>query len=100
MKKLKILALEYKLQWFDGGIMNVAGAHGLCNTCDLRIMIDKSGPLQRQRVTLLHEVMHAINDQLQLQEGGSDEDVSARLSTGLMAFAKANPKVWSWIFSS
>lgn len=61
--------------------------YGICDTNHLTIRLDDENNDQQMRQTLLHEVIHAINNHGRL---GLEEDTVERLTNGLLAFLLDN----------
>ncbi len=49
--------------------------------------------------TLLHEIMHAVMDNIDYKPGVAEENLVARLSVALLALIKENPKVVEYLRS-
>lgn len=99
--KIKILNLDYTVQWEKGEWHEETGNYG---TQDLRrqtIRVDKEATPQAQADTFLHEIVHAIFDAMGLAEKDMPEEpVARRLATGLCTVWKDNPKAFRWWQSS
>jgi hypothetical protein len=60
----------------------------------LQLAIDPGNPLHRVRETVLHETMHAVDDEYGL---GLEEAIVDRLSRALYATLRANPDLVKFI---
>lgn len=65
-----------------------------------RIYLDATMHPQRAAVVVLHELIHAINSVYGVTDESTEEQVTTQISTGLMAFWRDNPKVFTWLNSA
>ena len=65
MKKIKILGKDYKVEYVDANALG--GAYGDCCTKQAYIRINKETTKQHQEDTLLHEVIHIISEEVDLE---------------------------------
>lgn len=61
---------------------------------DLRIKVVLGLPLESEQDTVLHEIMHAIDDSVC---AGMREVQVRRMATAMLAFMKENPRVISYL---
>ena len=92
--KIKIGAHEYQVIRDDDGADEDA-RFGHCMPRRLRIYVDPRVPQSQQEETLIHEVLHAVCDQVRAfskQETGRDEEerVVQSLGHGIYQFLKDN----------
>lgn len=59
-----------------------------------RITVKKGQPLETEQDTLLHEITHALDSELNLKL--SEKQVRG-LATGILAILKDNPKVYQYL---
>jgi hypothetical protein len=86
MKSLRILGKTFEILWVD----EVAeDAIGMCETHRQRIAMMNGLPLDTERDTLLHEVIHAIDETM--GTGLTEQQVVA-LASGLLAVFNDNQK--------
>jgi len=78
MKKIQILGKEYKIEYVDN--KTLGGNCGDCNTEQAYIRINKETTKQHQEDTLLHEVIHIISEEVDLE---LTEPQTRRLATVL-----------------
>ena len=67
---------------------------GECDTDKQMITVLDGQPLESEQDTLLHEVLHAIDEMV---DAKLKESQVKRLATGLLAVLKDNPKLVSYI---
>jgi len=65
MKKIQILGKDYKVEYVDS--KSLGGAYGDCCTKKAYIRINRENTKQHQEDTLLHEVVHIISDEMDLE---------------------------------
>ena len=68
--------------------------HGRCVVDELAIEINPASPREHQQDTVLHETMHAIDEELGLKLNEHQVEV---LATVLFAWLQENPHVSSWL---
>lgn len=86
MKSLRILGKTFEVLWVD----EVAeDAIGMCETHRQRIVMMKGLPVDTERDTLLHEVIHAIDETMGTEL--TEQQVVA-LASGLLAVFNDNHK--------
>ena len=86
MKSLRILGKNFEILWVD----EVAeDAIGMCETHRQRIVMMKGLPLETEQDTLLHEVIHAVDETM---GSGLTEQQVVALASGLLAVFKDNHK--------
>lgn len=96
-KTIRVLGKEYRVEW-DAVIDNPdpeAITTGDNLQPILRIRIHKGLALDEERETLIHELVHAVENQLDLP---MSEKTVRRLSVGLYALLRDNPKLRSYLF--
>jgi hypothetical protein len=87
MNSLRILGKNFQVKWED----NVADdAIGMCETHRQIIRVEKGLPKETEEDTLLHEVIHAVDETLGL--GLSERQVIA-LASGLLAVYNDNQSI-------
>jgi hypothetical protein len=94
-KKIKILDLDYVIEWRDQDWSDQTGSHGQHSYTSQTIRVQRSTQ-QIEANTLMHEILHAVADGMSLSDESSEEDFVSRLATGLCAVWRDNPKVWAW----
>ncbi len=88
-ERIKIVGKRFRVQYLPE-VTNDAGepCYGTSDVTKQLILIEDGMPHERERDTLLHECIHAIDDQLNM---GLDEDQVARLATTILALLLDNP---------
>ena len=91
-KSVKICHLEYEIiPWKP--LEHEGEDLGVCLPHSLKIMVQDSVPLQVQKDTLLHEIMHAICYWYNVLDTDREEAVVSKISTGVLQVLTDNPKV-------
>lgn len=91
-EKLKILGKPFQVKWVSEGLD--AELVGECDSDKQVISIRDGQPLEQSQDTLLHEVIHAIDEAV---DAGLKESQVKRLATGLLAVLKENPKMGAFL---
>ena len=86
MRKLRILGMDYRVDVSPRNV-DAQNLRGQCNVEDCLIYITGEGDQQVMRETLVHEVLHAISERLNI---GLDEEKVRNLSVGLDAVMADN----------
>ena len=73
VKKIKILGVDFKVEEVEC-VSKEMLARGQINHLTCEIRIDKSMPEDAKKMTLMHEIMHAIFDLLGYSELEEDEE--------------------------
>lgn len=87
VKNIRILGLSYEIQEVEVVNKGVPRA-GEIDFLGQVIKIDKSLSDDRKQITLLHEVIHGICEQLQFDEVGDNEQVVQGLAVALHQILK------------
>ena len=74
------------------------GNHGITYARRQNIKIDADLPVGRQRVTALHEIIHAIVSELLPVQNELTEPQSYALAAGLFQVLADNPPLMAWLF--
>ena len=93
--KIKIGPIEYWVE-FKKNLQTPSGddLYGCVKFAESAIHIEAHMGHQRQRVTVLHEVIHAMFDQCGIPEM---EEHIASMSFSMLALLKDNPKFVAWV---
>ncbi len=75
-QKLKLCGVPYKLEFVPGaeyvltrgGEANEEGLCGAINYKNYTVRIDASRPVEEQRITLIHEIIHGVIKELSVRE--------------------------------
>lgn len=86
---LNILGKRFTVQW-----KTIGKDFGECDAKACRIKVDPNCGPDQQRDTLLHEITHAIDHEM---DTGMRERQVRLLATGLFQFMRANPEVIRWL---
>ena len=90
--EIHIGPLTYRVEMVEGlRADDDVRCHGLINHNELLIKIDKSSPPQKQYLTLWHEILHAIADQIGISQEDFGESIDTPLSLAIMGVLKQNP---------
>ena len=90
---VRVLGKTWSIHWPHG----LEDAAGLTNHASLRIDVDLDQPLEHLQDTLLHELLHTIDNELQLHAG---EKRVAAMATVLLQIMKDNPRIRKFIFGA
>jgi hypothetical protein len=85
--KVKILGKPFQIKWLTEGLDNALV--GECDSDRQAISIRDGQPLEQEQDTLLHEVIHAIDEAMGLK---LREAQVKGCATGLLAVLKDNPR--------
>ena len=91
--KLKILGKPYSVNYVTGEPL-AEDELGECNDNAQALYIREGQVLDNEQDTLLHEGIHAIDEQMQI---GLKEAQVRRLATGILSVLKDNPKLISYL---
>ena len=92
--RIKILGKVYDVDYVPEGTKGLEGDDcGICDSEKLYIAVKDGQPLQNEQDTLLHECLHAITHQMDVEKylGKYEEKIVRTLATGLLAVIKDNP---------
>jgi predicted restriction endonuclease len=87
MKNINILGLTYEIKEVDVVNKEVLRA-GEINYITQEIKIDKSLSTEKKNITLLHEIIHGICDQLQFDDLANNEQMVQGLAVALHQILK------------
>ncbi len=90
---LKILGKPFKVTFGNEAPLE-DGDMGDCSTEGQAITIREGQPLENEQDSLLHEVIHAVSDYMEIN---LKEGQVTKLATGLLAVLKDNPKFVSYL---
>ena len=95
-KVIKIGYKEYEIEKTDEIFEREFGeCYGLIKTSEEKIQISKKYNQNIQNAALIHEVVHAILDRLDLEELNSDEQKVNQIATELYLTIKNNPHIFT-----
>ena len=90
--KLKVLGKPFTVKWLTDGLDNELV--GECDSDKQVISVRDGQPLEQEQDTLLHEVIHAIEEAMGLK---MREAQVKGCATGLLAVLKDNPRLGSYL---
>ena len=91
--KLKIIGRTYTVEEVDGDLLNNLNVDGLCMPHEGRIVLAKGMSKELKRESLIHEICHAMWDQMGLSHGKlKEERVVDAFGKGFSAFIADNEK--------
>jgi|TARA_R110000751_G_scaffold96275_4_gene187864 hypothetical protein len=95
--EVDILNLTYTINWMkppeEAGAENL----GLCDFQAQVISVTKTLPRQSRAETLLHEIIHAINQGMGAPSKIDEEKFTTKMSIGIATTIKQSPEVFKWI---
>lgn len=86
--QITINGVPFKVEQIEDLTLEGKPHFGVYDPRNFRIQVDAALPSERQRVTLLHEVLHAVADDRNLELGEHTVD---QLAKGLYAVLASNP---------
>lgn len=95
-KSVKVLNIDYSIEWTGEDWRNQTSSHGQQSYERQRLIIQKGSP-QVEADTLLHEIMHAVADAMSLTDGATEEEFVSRMATGVLTVWRDNPILIKWI---
>lgn len=90
-ERIRILGKPFAVKWTDGLDADLVGE---CDTDKQVITILDGQPLESSQDTLLHELIHAVDEAV---DSGLKETQVKRLATGLLAVLKDNPRLVAFL---
>ena len=70
---------------------------GRCDYNNQKILISKNQASDTMRDTLLHEIIHAVHWLMGLADNSTEEEFTARTTTGLRSVMLQNPEVVNYL---
>lgn len=92
-ERIKILGKPFKVTYGTGAPLEELDM-GDCNTEGQALTIREGQPLENEQDCVLHEVIHAVSDYMEI---GLKEGQVTKLATGLLAVLKENPKFAAYL---
>lgn len=92
-EKIKILGKRFALRYVAAEPLD-AGLMGECDSDGQSILIREAQPLESEQDTVLHEIIHAVEEAMGLRMKESQVKGAA---TGLLAVLKDNPQLVSYL---
>lgn len=86
---LDVMGKRFRVQW-----KKLEKDLGMCEASKCLISVDPSCALEQQKDTLLHEVLHAIDHEM---DTNMRERQIRLQATGLLHFMRSNPEVIRWL---
>lgn len=91
MDKIRIVGFDYDIKKVDMPLVDNQGCFGIVDNIATVIELKKDNPPQKQAETLLHEILHAILFQFDVElEDDKEEKVVKALAKGLHQVVKDN----------
>lgn len=94
---VKIGPHRYDIHEVDGKWTEGEDAHGKCNTSTHEIWINNSYKPSHTLDTVIHEHLHAIWNQYDLNDKDEEEAIVHRLATGIVQTLVDNPELLKYI---
>jgi hypothetical protein len=92
-ERLRILGKRFTVQYSSGAPLD-DGLNGECDSDNQKILVRDGQPLESEQDTLLHEVLHAIDEAMGLKMKEAQVKGAA---TGLLAVLKDNASLGSYL---
>ena len=91
-----VSGLEYQIHWKEQVIgEDMSVIYGQCRSAELKICVSTNYPVARQRETLLHETLHAIEAECLAEQ--MTESAVKLVARGLFNWMRSNRSVVKWI---
>lgn len=91
---VKIRNMHYDVNTVDYTVLNGQLCYGLIDYNKLEIQIAKDIPLEKQRETLWHEILHGITNEYNIDLSNDDEeDIIDEISKGIVQVLHDNPEL-------
>ena len=94
---VKVGGHVYKIRKWDRRGARERARWGETSHRDLTIDIDEDCPEQRSKEVILHEVLHCVFCEWEIDHSGGEEKIVAPMSKGLIAVMRDNPKLFKWV---
>ncbi len=94
---VKIGARDYWIEDWHPTAASAVRKYGETDHQNFIIRVDTSFPRAQTADTLLHEILHAIWGERQLEDEDKEERTVATLASGLCAVMRDNPDLMPWI---
>jgi len=89
-ERIKIISKRYSIDWVDEGKSGLSPDEmGECDILHQKILMERGLAYDTQKVILLHEVLHAVSDEM-LADELSEEQVTG-MAKGILAVLMDNP---------
>jgi hypothetical protein len=95
---IKVGPFFYEVEVDDAKVPN--SLYGVCDKSEQKISLHTDQSDQRLRLSLLHEVLHALCDLANLDDDPVEERIVTQLSPVLLAVLLENPKLTSFLLHS
>jgi hypothetical protein len=99
-EKIKIISADYTIKKVDPSWVRESESRGQCDADSHTITIPETDIPSQTLDTAVHEIFHAIYDVMQLTDEDKEEAYVSRMSTGLIAVLRDNPKFRKWMWDS
>jgi hypothetical protein len=90
--QFRLFGKTWAIEW-----VKLPGKFGICDSDNCKVKINPSKGEEQQKDTAVHEVWHAISDELGLN---MKEDVIRRHSTAALSWLRDNPEVVQWLMET
>ena len=90
--KVAVLNQDFKVEWLTTG-----DDHGSVDLNNCVIQVVTKYPKKTVVDTFLHELIHAVNHVMGIEDSTSEEEATTRFSTGFCTVWRHNPKVFEWL---
>ena len=96
-KTLRILSHRLTVELAPGLSHVGTPAHGVYEDATLTITLDSDNVLERQKVTLIHEALHALIGVSNMGEAATEEEAVSKLSPLILNFIRENKAAVAWL---
>lgn len=91
LKTVKIGPYTYKLIFTEDD--KLGGSSGLCDKTNHTIRVTKDGTKDYVNNTIIHEILHAMFNLMDIRDSDGEEQTVTALSTAIQMFIKDNPGI-------
>lgn len=95
--RIKVGGHVYRVREWDRADARSRNRWGETSHRDLTIDVDEDCPEPRRKEVLLHEVLHCIFNEWNIDPRDGEEKVVSAMALGLVAVLRDNPKFLRWL---
>lgn len=92
-KEIKVGSFVYKIKRMPNLVHNDKECWGLCLPSIFEIHLDSKAPLERIKIILMHELLHAICDYYHVEDINNEEKFCTDFAIYLNILFAQNPKL-------
>lgn len=81
------------------GIGQTYSQWGMVNHTEQKVLVDEAVTVERQRVTLMHELLHCCTELMHITDESSEEATVSALAPALVQVLRENPDLVAYLTS-